>query len=126
MDIYSDLKHGIDKIQDANFHLNMQSLANEARKTDAERTLFSELRRRNEDLKDTSEDLKVDRMKLAKENAEMREKIDQLECDLKIANEVADQQSRRARETEEATKRELEALDAGIQVRLTRYRRDSQ
>ena len=97
----------------------MQSLANEARKSDAERTLFSELRRRNEDLKDTSEDLKVDRMKLAKENAEMREKIDQLECDLKIANEVADQQSRRARETEEATKRELEALDAGIQVRLT-------
>merc|ERR1719322_1725737 len=60
VDIYSDLKHGIDKIQDANFHLNMQSLANEARKTDAERTLFSELRRRNEDLKDTSEDLKHD------------------------------------------------------------------
>ena len=113
-DIYTDLKHGIDKIQDANFHLNMQTLTNAAQKTDAERSLFSELRRRNEDLKDTREDLKVDRLKLAKENAEQKQLIDQLQCDLKIANEVADQQSKRSRETEEATKRELESLDAGI------------
>ena len=119
-ELYSGLKQGIDRIQDAHVHLSLQNLENAARKTDAERGLFAEMMRRNDELKATTEELKIERIKLAKENSEQRQKIDQLQNELKIANEVADQQSTRSRETEEATKRELQCLDAGSnQLKLT-------